>query len=199
MVERQVGDKLIRLIRGDLTDLAVEALVHDIDTDMKLGAGFGSAIQRRGGIVIQKELDAIGECPTGEAVVTQAGILKADYIIHVNGPKFREEDEEDKLRKATKSALRRADEKGIKRLAIPPIGNEYIAMLKDSALVSVTGFVREILWRAQRVGRANFKNLEALVIAAFFYWMLTLVFTAVQARIEARFEQDEGGVKAMSH
>ena len=85
------------------------------------------------------------------------------------------------------------------RLAIPPIGNEYIAMLKDSSLVSVTGFVREVLWRAQRVGRANFRNLEALIIAAFFYWMLTLVFTAIQARIEARFEQGEGGVKTISH
>ena len=85
------------------------------------------------------------------------------------------------------------------RLAIPPIGNEYIAMLKDSALVSVTGFVHEVLWRAQRVGRANFRNLEALIIAAFFYWMLTLVFTVVQARLEARFEKGEGGVKAMSH
>jgi polar amino acid transport system permease protein len=85
------------------------------------------------------------------------------------------------------------------RLAIPPIGNEYIAMLKDSALVSVTGFVHEVLWRAQRVGRANFRNLEALIIAAFFYWMLTLVFTVVQARLEARFERSEGGVKAMSH
>ncbi len=85
------------------------------------------------------------------------------------------------------------------RLAIPPIGNEYIAMLKDSALVSVTGFVHEVLWRAQRVGRANFRNLEALIIAAFFYWMLTLVFTVVQARLEARFERSESGVKAMSH
>jgi polar amino acid transport system permease protein len=85
------------------------------------------------------------------------------------------------------------------RLAIPPIGNEYIAMLKDSALVSVTGFVREILWRSQRVGRANFRNLEALLIAAFFYWMLTLVFTLIQTRIEARFEQGDGGVKAFSH
>ena len=84
------------------------------------------------------------------------------------------------------------------RLAIPPIGNEYIAMLKDSALVSVTGFVHEVLWRAQKVGRANFRNLEALIIAAFFYWMLTLVFTAVQARVEARFERSEGGVKAIS-
>jgi len=83
------------------------------------------------------------------------------------------------------------------RLAVPPIGNEYIAMLKDSALVSVTGFVREILWRSQRVGRANFRNLEALLIAAFFYWMLTLVFTLIQTRIEARFEQGDGGVKAL--
>ena len=122
MVERKIGDKAVRLLRGDLTDLEVEALVHDIDADMKLGAGFGSAIQRRGGIVIQKELDAIGSCPTGEAVVTQAGILKADYVIHVNGPKFRESDEEGKLRSATRNALRRADEKGIKRLAFPPIG-----------------------------------------------------------------------------
>jgi polar amino acid transport system permease protein len=85
------------------------------------------------------------------------------------------------------------------RLAIPPIGNEYIAMLKDSSLVSYTGFVREILWRAQRVGRSNFRNLESLLIAAFFYWMLTLVFTAIQARVEARFEQGEGEIKVMSH
>jgi polar amino acid transport system permease protein len=85
------------------------------------------------------------------------------------------------------------------RLAIPPIGNEYIAMLKDSSLVAVTGVVHEMLWRAQRVGRANFKNLEALLVAAFFYWILTLIFTAVQTRVEARFEQGEGEVKAMSH
>jgi len=122
MVERRIGERVVRLIRGDLTALDVEAFVFDIDSDMKLGAGFGSAIQRRGGIVIQKELEQIGSCPTGEAVVTQAGILKANYIIHVNGPKFREEDEEGKLRSATENALRRADEKGIKRLAFPPIG-----------------------------------------------------------------------------
>lgn len=85
------------------------------------------------------------------------------------------------------------------RLAIPPIGNEYIAMLKDSALVSITGFVHEVLWRAQRVGRSNFRNLEALLIAAFFYWMMTLVFSAVQARVEARLGQSEGELKTISH
>lgn len=85
------------------------------------------------------------------------------------------------------------------RLAIPPMGNEYIAMLKDSSLVSITGFVHEILWRAQKVGRQKFKNLEALLIAAVFYWMLTLLFTALQVRVENRLGQGEGEIKPLSH
>jgi polar amino acid transport system permease protein len=43
------------------------------------------------------------------------------------------------------------------KFAIPPIGNDFIAMTKDSALVSATGFVHEVMWRAQKVGRAEFK------------------------------------------
>ncbi|HKJ27912.1 MAG TPA: amino acid ABC transporter permease [Anaerolineales bacterium] len=85
------------------------------------------------------------------------------------------------------------------RLAIPPIGNEYIAMLKDSSLVSVTGFVHEILWRAQKVGRANFRNLEALLVAAVLYWVLTLIFTALQTRLETRLGESEGQVKTSPH
>lgn len=122
MAEKQIGDKVLRLVRGDITDMEVEAFVFDITEDVRLGSGFGGAIQQRGGIVIQKQLDEIGSCPTGEAVVTEAGILKADWIIHANGPKFREEDEEMKLRKTVESALARANEKGIKQLAFPPIG-----------------------------------------------------------------------------
>jgi O-acetyl-ADP-ribose deacetylase (regulator of RNase III) len=122
MAEKQIGNKVLRLVRGDITDMEIEAFVFDITEDVKLGSGFGGAIQQRGGIVIQKELDKIGGCPTGEAVVTEAGILKADWIIHANGPKFREEDEEGKLRKTVQSALARAEEKGVKRLAFPPMG-----------------------------------------------------------------------------
>jgi polar amino acid transport system permease protein len=70
------------------------------------------------------------------------------------------------------------------RFAIPPTGNEFIAMLKDSALVSATGFVHEILWRAEKAGQPNFRNLEALIVAAVFYWALTLVFSAFQSRLE---------------
>lgn len=70
------------------------------------------------------------------------------------------------------------------RLVIPPIGNQFIAMLKDTSLIATTGFVWELLWRAQKVGRANFRSLEALLVAAVFYWIITIIFTVIQGRIE---------------
>jgi len=77
------------------------------------------------------------------------------------------------------------------RFAIPPTGNEFIAMTKDSALVSATGFVHELMWRATKVGRAEFRNLEALLMAAIFYWIMTLILTSVQSRIESRLAKGE--------
>jgi polar amino acid transport system permease protein len=77
------------------------------------------------------------------------------------------------------------------KLTIPPLGNQFIAMLKDTSLVATTGFVWEILWRSQKVGRANFRSLEALLIAAVFYWIITIIFSAVQDRIEARISRGE--------
>lgn len=75
------------------------------------------------------------------------------------------------------------------RLVIPPIGNQFIAMLKDTSLISVTGFVWELLWRAQKQGRANFRSLEALLIAAVFYWIITIIFSAFQTQIELRLSR----------
>jgi len=77
------------------------------------------------------------------------------------------------------------------RFAIPPTSNEFIAMLKDSALVSATGFVHELMWRATKVGRAQFHNLEALIVAAVFYWIMTLVFSYFQNRLETRMSRGE--------
>jgi polar amino acid transport system permease protein len=77
------------------------------------------------------------------------------------------------------------------RFALPPTGNEFIAMTKDSALVSATGFVHEVMWRATRVGRAQFHNLEALIMAALFYWVMTLILSYVQGVIEARLAKGD--------
>jgi polar amino acid transport system permease protein len=77
------------------------------------------------------------------------------------------------------------------RFAIPPIGNEFVAMLKDSSLVSATGFAQEILWRAQKAGRQNYHNLEALIVAAILYWIMTLIFSYLQNRIEQRMARGD--------
>lgn len=77
------------------------------------------------------------------------------------------------------------------RFAIPPMGNDFIAMTKDSALVSATGFVHELMWRATKVGRAQFNNLEALIMAAMFYWVLTLILTYFQGKLEARLSKGD--------
>ena len=78
------------------------------------------------------------------------------------------------------------------RVIIPPAGNEFIAMLKDTALVGFLGVSidqMEIFRRAQLVGKADFRNLEALIIAALVYWGLTTVFQYFQLRLERRLSK----------
>lgn len=75
------------------------------------------------------------------------------------------------------------------RVIIPPTGNEFIAMLKDTALISFLGATlanAEVFRRAQLVGKADFKNLEAYLTAALLYWALTILFSSFQSRLEAR-------------
>jgi polar amino acid transport system permease protein len=92
------------------------------------------------------------------------------------------------------------------RVIIPPTGNEFIAMLKDTALISFLGVAAanaEIFRRSQLVGKADFKNLEAFVLAAALYWVLTALFTVLQRRLEAKmstgYVRESGGIHAPSH
>ena len=72
------------------------------------------------------------------------------------------------------------------RLIIPPTGNQFIAMLKDSSLVSVLG-AWELMYLARTHGRSEFKVMEMLIVAALIYWILSFVFEMFQARIERKF------------
>jgi len=76
------------------------------------------------------------------------------------------------------------------RIVIPAIGNEFIAMIKDSSLVSVVA-VQELLWRARRAGAQDFNTFEALTIAALVYWALTIAFSLVQDRLEKRMARGD--------
>jgi polar amino acid transport system permease protein len=76
------------------------------------------------------------------------------------------------------------------RIITPAIGNEFISMIKDSALVSIIA-VPELLWRAQRVGQSNFRTLETLLLAAGVYWALTIVLSLFQDRLEKRMAESD--------
>jgi polar amino acid transport system permease protein len=76
------------------------------------------------------------------------------------------------------------------RIVTPAIGNEFIAMIKDSALVSIIG-VQELLWRAQTVGSSKFRSLETLLLAALIYWVLSLALSLFQDRLEQRMAESD--------
>jgi O-acetyl-ADP-ribose deacetylase (regulator of RNase III) len=145
MAEKKVGDKVIRLVLGDITDLEVEAFVFDITEDAKLGSGYGNAIAMRGGLSVQKALDEIGSVPTGTGVITDAGKMKAKKIIHVNGPKFHEPETEKKLKSATLAALKLADENGLTQLAFPPVGTGFYQVPLDLCANVMVNTVEEHL------------------------------------------------------
>lgn len=120
--ELKVNQRLISLMKGDLTDLKVDAIVYYARPDLILSSGYGGAIAEKGGPIIQEELSHFVPISIGEAVVTSAGKMNARYIIHAVGPRFQEEELEEKLGKTIWNVLKIAEEKGIKSLAFPAMG-----------------------------------------------------------------------------
>ena len=134
----QVNQSVVRLIKGDVTELEVDAFVYYAQHDLALGSGFGGAIAVRGGASIQKELDELGPQEAGAAVVTAAGNMTSDFIVHAVGPRFREDGIDEKLRVTMDNVLQRAEEKGITTIAFPLMGAGYYGVPNDvSARVMV--------------------------------------------------------------
>jgi len=135
----------MRLQKGDITDLEVEAFVYYARPDLILGSGYGGAISLRGGPKIQEDLKKFGTIGTGEAVVTSAGNMKAKYIIHAVGPRFQEENTEEMLRTTTLSILQRAEENKIQTLAFPAMGVGFYGVPVEVCAKIVLGTVKEYL------------------------------------------------------
>ena len=130
-MKKKLKNTVLRLVKGDITEAEVEAFVFYANENLKLGTGFGGAIAVRGGPSIQKKLDEIGGAKTTESVLTEAGDLKAKYIIHSVGPKHNEAETERKLKETMASALKVAEEKGITQLAFPPMGSGFYGVPPD--------------------------------------------------------------------
>jgi len=127
--EFKVGKATVRLVRGDITEMGTDAIVNAANSSLMGGGGVDGAIHRRGGPKILEECKRIRATewpqglPTGKAVITSAGNLKARHVIHTVGPVWRggNRGEPELLAQAYQNSLRLAVAKGLKTVAFPSI------------------------------------------------------------------------------
>lgn len=125
LFEKSINNVKLKVIKGDITQEEVEAIVNPANSYLKHGGGVAGAIVRAGGEIIQKESDEYvskyGPLPVGSATITSGGNLRTKYVIHVVGPKWGEGEEIQKLERAVESVLKIAKENNIRSLSIPAI------------------------------------------------------------------------------
>ena len=112
----------IHFLQGDITGMDVDAVVNAANTDLVLGAGVAGAILSRGGPAVQEECDRLAPVALGAAAVTTGGRMKALYVIHAASMHPGGATTAESLRLATHNTLLRAEEKGLKSIALPAIG-----------------------------------------------------------------------------
>jgi O-acetyl-ADP-ribose deacetylase (regulator of RNase III) len=126
-MERLFGEKVLRLVTGDITRIKTGAIVNAANSQLAGGGGVDGAIHRAGGPAIMAELDTIragqGGCPTGSAVATTAGRLPAEYVFHAVGPVYRDgkRGEPELLASCYRTALKMAEERGVASITFPSI------------------------------------------------------------------------------
>ncbi len=133
MMKVGIKNSLMGVKKVDITDMEIEAFVFYARNDLKLGSGFGNAIALRGGPSIRKELENLGPLKVTDVVVTTAGTMKAKHIIHANGPKFQEENIEEKLKSTIINSLKAAESNGVESIAFPPMGSGFYGVPLDKS------------------------------------------------------------------
>ena len=135
----------ISLIHGDITTADVDAIVNAANTRMLGGGGVDGAIHRAAGRALLeacKQIKAISgiRCPVGKARITPAGQLKARYVIHTVGPRYRiDEHAEELLRSAYRNSLQLALENHCNSIAFPAISCGVYGYPMDEAAVIALG------------------------------------------------------------
>lgn len=137
----------ILFVRGDITEMAVDAVVNAANTDLMLGAGVAGAIRHKGGPRISEECERLGPIPLGEAAVTTGGNLKAFYVIHAASMRLGGNTTAESLRQSTHNSLQRAEEKAFKSIAFPAIGTGVAGFpMKECATI----MIQEVLHHLER-------------------------------------------------
>lgn len=148
-----IGSTVLTVVQGDITQQDVDAIVNAANASLMGGGGVDGAIHRAGGAKILDECKTYvlryGNLPTGEAMITTGGVLKARHVIHTVGPVWRGGSyrEDELLANAYRNSLRVAVENGVKTIAFPSISTGIygfpIGRASRIAIDAVKRFVAE--------------------------------------------------------
>ncbi len=161
MAVESVMDRL-SLIKGDITLIEADAIVNAANNSLLGGGGVDGAIHKAGGKQILEECIAIrnrqGGCPTGEAVITSGGLLKAGFVIHTVGPVWHGggKDEDKLLSDCYTNSLKLAEENNIKTIAFPNISTGVYGFPKERAAGIAVRTVKAYLGRSEAIRKVIF-------------------------------------------
>ncbi|WP_109439632.1 O-acetyl-ADP-ribose deacetylase [Acinetobacter haemolyticus] len=154
--------KNIKIIKGDITQITVDAIVNAANTSLLGGGGVDGAIHRKGGAEILAECQKIrakqGGCAIGEAVVTTAGKLATQYVIHTVGPTWvgGQNNEAQLLENAYRNSFRLAESLKLKSIAFPNISTGIYRFPKQLAAQIALKIISEELIQSQFVEEVTF-------------------------------------------
>ena len=163
-MEFLVGTATLELIKGDITEVEADAIVNAANSSLLGGGGVDGAIHRKGGPKILEECKRIRSTewpdgiPTGKAVITTGGNLKAKFVIHTVGPVwlggFHVESE--LLKQAYRNSLKLAVARGLKSVAFPSISTGAYGYPIEEASRVATKTVVDFLDNEDKLVRVTF-------------------------------------------
>lgn len=157
----------IHFVKGDITEMAVDAIVNPANTDLTMSEGVAGAISHKGGSRIQEECNLIGPVALGETAVTTAGALKAFYVVHTAVIRPGERATAHSVRLATHNSLLRAEEKAFKTLAFPALGTGVAGFPMEECARIMIGEVLDHLKSRTSLEKIYFVLFDDAALAVF--------------------------------
>ena len=146
-MEFKVGKTLLQIVRGDITEINADTIVNAANSSLMGGGGVDGAIHRKGGPKILEECRRIretewpGGLPTGKAVITSGGNLKAKHVVHTVGPVWFGgfHGEAELLKQAYRNSMKLAVDNGLKTIAFPSISTgAYGYPIEEASLIALS-------------------------------------------------------------